>query len=367
MRLALIPLLLLFAGCGATQTASSFGEVKLVLPAQVSANDAAVYFATSRTYDEGEGTELLLSKEGDADFRITSYPPEGCVTVMAIVPPDKLVLCVDEVILQDDRERVLAVGRALQRGYTQAQLEPDEAISAMTSQIEGADQAALLAELTRPRRPGRLGSRSSERWSVGRRRTRQSLARPTSGVAKAITENGFRRNSCGGWTGATPHLGHLDAAGADFAQDELSVDARFVQQAQRAVRGRRGRGVPELVGDEEMEMPVVVGIRLGVARDEQRGGVDVAVLVDAQVELEVGPVRRQCVEELLEFVRKRHDLAKSVSMEALPFDLDGLLGLLERLDGAEEAAVVRSALAAGYPRDRVLEELEREVRRRLAA
>jgi hypothetical protein len=53
-------------------------------------------------------------------------------------------------------------------------------------------------------------------------------------------------------------------------------------------------------------------------------------------------------------------------MEALPFDLDGLLGLLERLDGAEEAAVVRSALAAGYPRDRVMEELEREVRRRLA-
>ena len=53
-------------------------------------------------------------------------------------------------------------------------------------------------------------------------------------------------------------------------------------------------------------------------------------------------------------------------MDALPFDLDGLLSLLERLDGAEEAAVVRSALAAGYPRDRVMEELEREVRRRLA-
>jgi len=53
VRRALLPLLLLFAGCGATQTASQFGEVKLVLPAQVSANDAGVYFATSRTYDEG--------------------------------------------------------------------------------------------------------------------------------------------------------------------------------------------------------------------------------------------------------------------------------------------------------------------------
>jgi hypothetical protein len=46
--------------------------------------------------------------------------------------------------------------------------------------------------------------------------------------------------------------------------------------------------------------------------------------------------------------------------------LDGLLALLERLDGAEEAAVVRSALAAGVPASRVLDELQREVERRLA-
>ena len=52
--------------------------------------------------------------------------------------------------------------------------------------------------------------------------------------------------------------------------------------------------------------------------------------------------------------------------DPLPLDLDGLLALLERLDGAEEAEVVRSALAAGISRDRVMDELEREVRRRLA-
>jgi hypothetical protein len=45
--------------------------------------------------------------------------------------------------------------------------------------------------------------------------------------------------------------------------------------------------------------------------------------------------------------------------------LDGLLRLLERLDGAEEAEVVRSALEAGVPRERVLDELQREVERRL--
>ena len=32
---------------------------------------------------------------------------------------------------------------------------------------------------------------------------------------------------------------------------------------------------------------------------------------------------------------------------SLPLDLEGLLTMLERLDGAEEAAVVRSALEAG--------------------
>src|SRR5688500_9399198 len=46
--------------------------------------------------------------------------------------------------------------------------------------------------------------------------------------------------------------------------------------------------------------------------------------------------------------------------------LDGLLRLLEQLDGIEEAAVVRSALAAGVSRERVPGGLQREVERRLA-
>ena len=52
--------------------------------------------------------------------------------------------------------------------------------------------------------------------------------------------------------------------------------------------------------------------------------------------------------------------------DSIPYDLEGLLALLERLDGAEEVAVVRSALEAGVPRERVLDELTREVTRRLA-
>ena len=46
--------------------------------------------------------------------------------------------------------------------------------------------------------------------------------------------------------------------------------------------------------------------------------------------------------------------------------LDALLAELERLDGVEEARVVRAALAGGVPEEVVLEELRREVGRRLA-
>ena len=42
-----------------------------------------------------------------------------------------------------------------------------------------------------------------------------------------------------------------------------------------------------------------------------------------------------------------------------------LLALRERLEGAEEAAVVRSAIDAGVPMAMVVEELQREVERRL--
>jgi hypothetical protein len=45
--------------------------------------------------------------------------------------------------------------------------------------------------------------------------------------------------------------------------------------------------------------------------------------------------------------------------------LDGLLDLLEQLDGAEECGVVREALAAGVPSMVVVDELQREVERRL--
>ena len=46
--------------------------------------------------------------------------------------------------------------------------------------------------------------------------------------------------------------------------------------------------------------------------------------------------------------------------------IEGLLALLERLDGEDESAVARGALAAGVPSMVVVEELQREVERRLS-
>lgn len=56
---------------------------------------------------------------------------------------------------------------------------------------------------------------------------------------------------------------------------------------------------------------------------------------------------------------------QEVLAPARELGLEGLLALLEHLDGIEEAAVVRGALAGGVAPVVVLEELRREVERRL--
>jgi len=141
--IALLLATLALAGCGSTGSTGEFGEVKLVMPARQTADDVGVYFATSRGYDEAEGVTLEPTRDqATADFRIAARPPANCVAVLAIVQPDKLVLCVDKFILSDDPDKVKAVAAALQRGYTQAQLEPDEAAAAMNISAADVEDAA---------------------------------------------------------------------------------------------------------------------------------------------------------------------------------------------------------------------------------
>ena len=143
----LIVVVLALAGCGGVQGSSQFGDVPLVLQDTPSADEAGVYLATARGYDEAEGVTLQVTRSGDADFRLVETPPPGCIAVMAVVRPTKLVLCTDEITLQDERPKVLAVVRALTRGYTQAQLEPDEAVAAMDGQVPGLSHDRLSSEL----------------------------------------------------------------------------------------------------------------------------------------------------------------------------------------------------------------------------
>jgi ABC-type nitrate/sulfonate/bicarbonate transport system substrate-binding protein len=144
---ALLLTVLVLAGCGGTQSTGSFGDVGLVLGATPGADEAGVFLATARGYDTAEGVTLEVTRDGTADFRLVASPPKGCIAVLAVVRPAKLVLCADEITLQDERPKVLAVVRALSRGYTQAQMEPDEAVAAMAGQVPGLDRNQLSTQL----------------------------------------------------------------------------------------------------------------------------------------------------------------------------------------------------------------------------
>jgi hypothetical protein len=144
---ALLLTVVALAGCGGVQSSSEFGDVALVLGDTPSADEAGVFLATQRGYDAAEGVSLQVSRSGGADFRLVTSPPPGCIAVMAVVRPAKLVLCADEITLQDERPKVLAVVRALTRGYTQAQLEPDAAVAAMDGRVPGLDRDQLSTQL----------------------------------------------------------------------------------------------------------------------------------------------------------------------------------------------------------------------------
>src|SRR5207248_2483036 len=150
--------------------------------------------------------------------------------------------------------------------------------------------------------------------------------------------------------GPAPLVDRLEAPHAVLAQHELAADARRVEQLQRPVDGRRRGGVAELVRAQDAPVPVVVGVRLGVAGDDQRRRLDVARLVDAQVELEVAPVRRQDVEDLLEVVRQAHrarSLRKFQGPTAFEHPVARLVPLIALLAALAVAPAAHAQLPAG--------------------
>ena len=61
------------------------------------------------------------------------------------------------------------------------------------------------------------------------------------------------------------------------------------------------------MSDENVPVPIALRIGLGVTDDERDRCIDIALdIVDPQIELEVGPVLGQRVDDLLESVREPH-------------------------------------------------------------
>jgi ABC-type nitrate/sulfonate/bicarbonate transport system substrate-binding protein len=139
----------LLAGCGGTGSTGSFGDVTVALGGKPDANDVGVYFAQQRGYDEAEGVNFKLARTGDLTFisgaELARRP--DLVGVMAIVQPAKLVVAVPRDTLDESKDKVAAAIRALQRGYLQAQLEPDEAVQSMVADVPGLDANAISAQL----------------------------------------------------------------------------------------------------------------------------------------------------------------------------------------------------------------------------
>ena len=85
-----------------------------------------------------EGVALRQRRPGFHEFRVERFGAPAY---------PELVLCTTRATLAERAPVVRAAVRALQRGYVQAQREPDVAVSAMTAAARGLDRAALSAQL----------------------------------------------------------------------------------------------------------------------------------------------------------------------------------------------------------------------------
>jgi putative hydroxymethylpyrimidine transport system substrate-binding protein len=137
-------------------TTIGFEAVKALLAGRV---DAATAFWNA------EGVALKRRRPGFREFRVDDF---------GAPPYPELVLCVTRTTLEDRGPLVRAVIRALQRGYAQAQVEPDTAVAALQEQTRGGDRDELTAQLDAvsfaftagARAPGELREDVLRRWAA---------------------------------------------------------------------------------------------------------------------------------------------------------------------------------------------------------
>ena len=85
-----------------------------------------------------EGVALRAQRPGTREFRVDDYGAPAY---------PELVLCVTRSALEEDSAVIEATIRALQRGYRQAQNDPESAVTALVEAGSGLDRAAAQAQL----------------------------------------------------------------------------------------------------------------------------------------------------------------------------------------------------------------------------
>ena len=85
-----------------------------------------------------EGVALKAERPDMQEFRVDDFGAPAY---------PELVLCVTRRTLEEDRNVIEATIRALQRGYTQAQVDPESAVGALVDADSGLDREAATAQL----------------------------------------------------------------------------------------------------------------------------------------------------------------------------------------------------------------------------
>lgn len=153
---------LALTGCGGVGgQAAGDAELTLLLGGPPTGVEAPIFLAVERGFDEAEGVEVEIRASGDPRRLLRrnrvqavvlerdAVAASGAVCVMALVQqpePDRFV-CVSSTTLESRRADVTALIRALQRGYSEAGIDPESAVQALLSARPSLDRETLAAEL----------------------------------------------------------------------------------------------------------------------------------------------------------------------------------------------------------------------------
>ncbi|MEA2168743.1 MAG: hypothetical protein QOF76_2043 [Solirubrobacteraceae bacterium] len=152
---------LVLAGCGAGSSTSSDADITLLLGHAPSAADAGIFLAVERGFDEAQGVRVEIRRSGNPVALMKSARVQAalmdssqaraagaiCVMAMRQQPAPGPFLCVQQTALEDNPGTIESLVSAIQRGYGEADADPESAVQAILARAPGLDYQATLAEL----------------------------------------------------------------------------------------------------------------------------------------------------------------------------------------------------------------------------